>query len=651
MYSRLLAFGAASAMAASLAAQNGIDFAAWLQQRYPDFARANAADAVDAARRQGLLADPAAQPALKRTFQALRERKHGGGGGRPLLRDFPLGAPLPAGPVGLDNLVNEVEYNNGPEFATPLVVATPGRGDNSASNDIDVYSFVSTGEFVTAEIQPQGASPIIDSMLGVKNQNGQLMAFSEDISATNFLSRVSVYLPAGVYYAEVGPWDSTGGGGYDLAFQRDPVLLTPLAVGTNNGAAASPGSTQTVWTFTLAQDATIGIVVTASGIGSDLQLTVQLADGRIFFVNDDASGGGTDPAADLDLPAGSYTVHVNDLAGGATPYSLVYSVTPTVLADLGSGAVQNGSVTGPESRRLYRLTNAAAGDIDLQTAGGPTPVGDTILYLFDSDLDYLCDADDANAANPNDYYSRLQIGLPAGAYYVAARGWNTSAGDYTLAPFVGGPFPAVGAVQYGRTNVTVAGGGRVALATIDVCSGNSVRLDSVGGLAGTLYNFMTASGQSLGVMEWSHDSTRIGPGGRMRTRPTVGYLPRGTHWALTWHRFEQSSTNMFLDVLPPLHCEGTSLVGHGKAGDLAFLFGDFTPGAGVPFAGFGVDGWFCLPFGSPTVQTIGLGFYPASGAISWLTCPATPYGAYLQHGDLFAVPGSFLGAWRDRRRL
>lgn len=628
-------------------AQQPFDFATWLQQRYPVAARANVADAIAGAQSHGLLRSPSDLAALKRAFHAFREAKTRGGAGRPVLLDAPPGPSLVQ---AVDNIVPEVEFNDGPEFATPLLVAACGRGDNSVANDIDLYSFVSTGEFVTIEVQPRGATPIVDSMLGIKNEAGQMIAFSEDISASNFLSRTSVYLPAGLYQAEVGPWDSTGGGSYDLVFQRDTAALTPLVAGTNNGTTTVPGTgPQTVWTFTLPTDSTVTLGVFGSGT-SDLHLALQLADGRMWFLNDDATGAGTDPGADLDLPAGNYTVHISDLTGAVVPYSINYTATPTNLADLCGAGVQTGGITGPESRRLYRLTNAALGDIDLQTAGGSTPIGDTILYVFDVDMNYLCDVDDANMANPNDYYSRLQIGLPPGLYYVAVRGYLNSAGDYTLTTTCGLPFPTPGTVGYGRTNVPVAGGGRVSLSTIDVCSGNSVRLDSTGGLAATLYNVMTSTGRSLGVMEWSQDVARIGPGGRARSRPTVGFLPAGTHYVLTWYRFEQSSTTMFLDVLPSLGCEAGQLRSHGKAGDVAFLFGEFTPSPGVSLAAFGVDGLFCLPI--PSALLVGIGVYPANGTVSWFACPATTFGAYVQHGDVFAVPqGALIGSFRDRRRI
>lgn len=649
MHVRLPLLAAVLGAAGSPLAQEPVDFRAWLQQRYPEYARANVADATAAARQQGLLRAPGDLLLLKRAFHELRVRKGGGASGVPVLRDAPPGPRLFD---ASDNIVNEVEFNDGAEFATPMAAAACARGDCSIADDVDVYTFVSAGEFITAEVQAQGGNPIVDSMLGIKTMGGQMIAFSEDISGSNFLSRISVYLPVGFYQMEIGPWNSTGGGTYDIVMQRDPAALTPLAVGTNSGTTAPPGGgTQTVWTFALATDATVRLQVTPSQPGADLALAVQLADGRLWFLNDDSSAG-LDPSADIDLPAGSYSVHVTDLGGGAVPYTIGYAETPIVLADLCFAGLQQGSIIGEESRRLYRLTNPTMGDVDLQTAGGVQPIGDTIVYLFDSDLDYLCDVDDANIQNASDYYSRMQIGLPAGAYFVAVRGWNTSSGDYTLTPTCGLPFPTTGAVGYGRNLVPVPGGGRVSLSAVEICSTNSVRLDSSGGFSGsrTIYNFMTGNGESLGVMEWVPDTTRTGQSGRSPTRPTVGTLPRGTQYALTWNRFEDPSANFFLDVRPPLHCDGGSLTSHGKQGDLVLLFGDLASGPGVSFAGLGLDGFFCLAFPSPTV-TVGIAFYPASGAVNWLTCPAITYGVFLQHGDLFAVPGPFLGVWRDRRRL
>lgn len=622
---------------------------AWLQQRYPDFHRANLYDAVQAARQQGLLRSDAEQLAFKRAFAALRQQKRAATAVLPVLLDAPLAPSLQ--PVG-DAVVTEVEFNDGIDYATPLGLGTVARGDCSLANDVDVFRFLSIGEYVTAEVLATGSFPIVDSTLEIRTESGQLIAFSEDISATNLLSRASAWLPAGYYALHVVPWNSSSGGTYDVAIQRDPVNTATLQPGANSGTTTLPGTgTQTVWSFTLASDATVDLAVTGSGLGVDLTMAIQQADGRLLFTNDDSGRFSLDPSADLDLPAGTYTVHVADLGGNASPYGINFTVTPTVLPELSSSGPQTGNILGSESRRLYRFANPVAGKVDfVTTAGSSQPIGDTIVYLFDADLNYLCDIDDANQANPNDYYSQMSIGLPAGVYYVAVRGYTNVIGDYVLTTTWGNPFPATTAIAYGRSAVPAPGSGIIGMSTLDVCTDSSARIDSNGGATATLYNFMDQSGHSLGTYEWSEDAARIGPGGRMRSRETTGFLPRGTHYVLSWYRFEQTYTSMTLDVLPTLNCEGGQLVSHGKAGDFSILFGAFGASTGVNLAPLGIDGWFCLPLASSPVL-IGLHQYNTAGTATWLPCPTTTIGVYLQHGDIFAVPGTFLGACRERRRL
>lgn len=639
-------FVAAALGAAFLPAQ-GLDHAAWIQQRFPDLTKVTAPALVQAAQRAGIATTPAELLALKRAFGSLRERKGSEVCVAPVLLDM-MSGPVPA-PGIADQVATEVEFNDGVHYADPIGGNAVATGDCRLSNDVDYWSIVGAGDFVTAEVAPTGTFPITDSILGLRTRTGQLMAFNDDV-APGFMSRVAAYLPPGLFHLEVAGWNSTSGGQYNLNITRAPVTLQTLQPGSgNNGTTAAAASAQTVWQFTLAGDALVDIQV-ASTTG-DLALSIQRSDGRVWFMNDDSGRGGLNPGADIDLPAGTYFLHVLDNGGtGGLPYTITYAATPFAMPELcsaGSGGV-TGTILGKETRRLYRLGSTRE-TIDLLTGPGPLgPVGDTILHLFDADLNYLCDVDDYDPTNSSNYYARITMGLPQGIYYVGVRGYDISIGDFTLVATCGAPFPTPATARYGRNTLNVPGNGGVQLSNLEVCSPNVVRLDSNGGFASSFYGFMDSAGRSLGVFEWSGPGVRQGQAGRARSRETSTVVPRGTVHVLSWYRF-QAGTTMSLDILPPLSCETGSLVSRGKAGDLAFLFGAFAPAPGI---NFGVEeGFFCLPFPSTSLLTLGLQFLPASGNVTWFPCPTQSYGVFVQQGDLYQTPTPLLGAWRNRLPL
>ena len=180
------------------------------------------------------------------------------------------------------------------------------------------------------EVTPQaGSAAMTDSVLTLRNAKGDVVAVNDNVGA-NLFSQISVYLPAGTYYADVASYLGTHGGIYRLAVSADPVTILPLAA---PGAAGTTAAANTLTSHNVYDmQVTEGRVNLRVVSGVDSMLTIQRADGVVVFSNDDSSFG-LDAAADVDLPAGRYFVHVNEATGAAgVPFLLQMAQTPAAIA-------------------------------------------------------------------------------------------------------------------------------------------------------------------------------------------------------------------------------------------------------------------------------------------------------------------------------
>ncbi|MBM4063715.1 MAG: hypothetical protein FJ265_21845 [Planctomycetes bacterium] len=115
---------------------------------------------------------------------------------------------------------------------------------------------------------------------------------------------------------------------------------------------------------------------------------------------------------------------------GAEPNNT--TARPAVLP---AGAQAYGDVdTSGTDEDWFRITLPAAADYKIWTGPGFSgQIGDTIVRIYAADgVTVLTEVDDGNVAT-HGYYSTFQGTLPAGDYYVAVRGFDsTTFGSYTL---------------------------------------------------------------------------------------------------------------------------------------------------------------------------------------------------------------------------
>lgn len=604
----------------------------WIRSRFADLQSVTMGTVLAEARAAGLAGSASETLAFKRVFNQLRGKDRRA---MPLHRRFELEEPGFTVP-GADLVATETEFNDSWRWADAMGSNTIAQGTIAAGSDVDSWRFVSTGAYHAISVSARsGSSPIGDPVLTIRNAAGSVVAFQDGPQSGP--AAVGIYLPPGTFHAEVSSFGGTTGGDYELSIAAAPVNLLPLSGTGGAGSTQATGSpaARDVFTFTVPEGR---LVLRVNAPGRDSLLLLQRSDGGLLFVNDDSTAGGLNAAADIDLPAGTYTAYVFDAQGQGYPYTLSYQHTPGTFADVVTTPSVTALLTGDECLRMYRIACATPRLVDMQTGNGTaTPIGDTILSLYDPDLDFVCDVDDDNALSPaRGYYSRIRISLPASSCFVAVAPYPAATGGFTLTTSANGAFANAGTARFGTNALAFAGFGSVNTYALDNVTPVSVRYRA--------NNYFYAV---------------LGPGGQLADcwygtgdYPQAGELPTGTSQLLTWDRYDYVGP-ISVTVLPALAVEGNQLVSRGKAGDAVMLLGSFQQVPGVNL-GIGDSGLFCLPLGSPSLLTVGLSILPASGLASWLTVPAQFYGFTFQSGDIHTGvnwnPGP-AGTWRNVMRL
>jgi hypothetical protein len=134
-------------------------------------------------------------------------------------------------------------------------------------------------------------------------------------------------------------------------------------------------------------------------------------------------------------------------------------VDNSTLSDQFSGYSCSSSRTGADAWYSFTLTEEA--QVTVETSA-PGSISDTVLALFDAcGGTQLGCADDIGGGN---FYSQIQLVLPAGTYYVVNEPWSTSAlGDWTLTVTVVTRQPSVLWDFEAANTVPVIGAGTAAL--------------------------------------------------------------------------------------------------------------------------------------------------------------------------------------------
>ncbi len=139
-------------------------------------------------------------------FETLEDRVTPSWGGLP-----PSSVALPTGPVN-------VALNATGDAKLPGAIAT---------TEVNWYRFTAAaGDSVFKATTPRSN---LDTVIGVYDAAGQLVASNDDISGTNTDSRVKVNLKAGTYYLGVTNYNGTAGGTYTVSLNTPTPPVAPPA--------------------------------------------------------------------------------------------------------------------------------------------------------------------------------------------------------------------------------------------------------------------------------------------------------------------------------------------------------------------------------------------------------------------------------------
>jgi hypothetical protein len=228
-----------------------------------------------------------------------------------------------------------VETEPNDTIGTANGVPVPTRFAGSApSGDVDVVS-ISLGSQTPVRIQTFDATGTgcasIDTVIRLLNADGSQRAFDDD-GGVPLCSRIDALLPAGTYYVEVTPYGSTSIGSYRLhltvvttadLYEPNNTRQTARNVGFGEPvmAAINPVGDLDFYRFTLATTETIeaetfdGPNDTCASI--DTVVRIQNSAGTEVGVDDDG-GIGLCSQVNVTLPAGTYTVSVEDYQNNHT---------------------------------------------------------------------------------------------------------------------------------------------------------------------------------------------------------------------------------------------------------------------------------------------------------------------------------------------
>ena len=482
--------------------------------------------------------------------------------------------PVAGTHVGPLAVALEVERNDTIGFADRIGVNPDYDGDISVAGDSDcVAVFVSEG-VVTFDVSASGGSPISDPTLTIQDANGQFVAFNDD-RPTSLYSLITISLPTGQYYATVRGFAGFSTGSYKLTVSSVAATFPQANLnGANNGTVPAAG--ETAFKVRLLTDTQIRMTVAANG-GQDLYCALLRPSGAVQRFVDDGVSAGLDPSLETHLPllAGvDYVLVFGDLngIGGAFTFNMLSVAGPVPSLACGSGA--NGTVAGNEGEFMRKITLGSASSISLSVTGAG--MTDSWINLYDASLNRVLYNDDSN----NTLFSLVNVGLPAGNYYVGVEPYdNFSAGGFVLnLACTPGFTPTAG--RFGDNTATIAAAGDTAV--LAVTPGTPIALEaSVAlGLLAPMASILDAAGNCLGFSDFA-DSETIG-----------NLAGNGAHWVLVRDYFADPGTVNPL-IAGPLYffanTKGT-LSMQDKAGRIHFVYaaGTALPGGfpvPAPFTG------------------------------------------------------------------
>ena len=476
--------------------------------------------------------------------------------------------------AGRERGAGATDYGRHPSYSSGM----PGQAEEEFNDTFPYAQHVGSGSgSVDGELTPAGdddtfhyfmiapgmlsvsvvGDTLGDPNLTILDNTGQPVAFNDD--AVGLDPRIDVFLPAGVFYLQVGGFLGDTG---TYTMEVEASAFSAPALPTNELVNASLDSADGgVFRLQLDEDSRVNM---AFGGALDLALEIVTASGASFFFVDDSNG--LLPEYDASLPAGVYFLRITEFTGTTGAYTLQVDTTSGIPA-FPCGSTVTGTVTdGVVGQAWYALDLATAQQVTATTsAASSNSITDTILFLFDAQLRFLSSNDDTNGL-----FSEIATPLPAGRYYVLVDGFGSASGDFDLTGVcAAASAPLVAVIGANAGELVNEGDIAVYSLTIETPLPLSIAVDTPNSTIDPVLSVLDGSGR---VVVFDDDG---GPGldsfGHGRLAPGV--------YSIIVRDFGNNSSGEFdLTISAPLSWDaGRVPTAIGSEGDLVALFaGAFT---------------------------------------------------------------------------
>ncbi|MDR1128258.1 MAG: PPC domain-containing protein [Treponema sp.] len=306
-------------------------------------------------------------------------------------------------------------------------------------------------------VRPEGGNLVtvettgsIDTMMELYSEEGELIS-SDDDSGSGGNARIGFLAENGKSYTVMVKAYSSGTGDYGFRASSEPIpdrdrepnnrreQASPISIGESIQAALPSGDVD--WYRLEIPEEGTRLVVFTEG---DNDTCLSLYDGSALIAEDDDSGSGSNARISKVLPRGTVYIKVNlyNESSSATAYTLQTRTQSSPAGDqwepddsarqakdIEINVSQTHNFSDSEDEDWVKFTVTRRGNYSITAKGASSPDLDTVIELFDSDLDSIAEDDDGGER----YSSRLSVNLDPGVHYIKVTTLDDNPeDDYTL---------------------------------------------------------------------------------------------------------------------------------------------------------------------------------------------------------------------------
>ncbi|MBN1943093.1 MAG: hypothetical protein JW849_07340 [Phycisphaerae bacterium] len=336
------------------------------------------------------------------------------------------------------------------EISVQADEVTTVEGEISSPRDFDFVKFVAplTGG-LSVTMDGEGG---LDAVLLAYNANPRLVVANNNMAVGTLDARVNMFVQAGqTYYLFArSAWYTAGEYELSLVFSEDEdgagwgnatALNVASEATTVHSSSIDYSRDQDMFTFVAPDNGAMTVTMSGDASGVDSLLFVYNAAGRYVTANNNYQYGSRDAQTSFIVQAGqSYYVLAAGMYASAGQYDLTFThkvdehgnipALATAVA-LGEGTTDvSGGIDYRYDRDYFQFTAAQTGGMTIHMDAAAGSYLDSMLLVQNAAGRYITWNDDVAPGQTN---SAVNFYVQAGqTYYVQARGWWVSQGDYDL---------------------------------------------------------------------------------------------------------------------------------------------------------------------------------------------------------------------------